>query len=311
MAKEKAKKAPPSAVENELASVEKEYRRELAVTKARPVVTNVFYLLWAALDVALIAAFLLAVGGYLVSGSFTENRWLAQTVSGVSTLHQVSVERAAEPLGQSNVRVFSSGAGYYDFFTIVENQNEDWYATFDYYFDTSAGSSKTFTGFVLPKESRELFAVHQAFEGTRGSASLVIENFTWHRIDRHEIKEYSTWLAERDRFVVTDADYASDVLIENQRLSRSSFTIQNQSPYSYWEATFLLLLEQSGTVVAVNQVTLTGFDTEEELDVNTNWFGNPPSAATLRVVPAINYFDDDIYMPLSGETESDIRDRFR
>jgi hypothetical protein len=297
-------KEQPTFLHQELQQIEKDYRTKVQIVTARPVLSQAFFFAWMVFDALLLTIFVGYSAYYLVSGAFDERRQVSAIINNLETLHDAAASRAAVSLVTGEVLVFSPTSGYEDFYTEIRNPNQDWTAAFTYSFKTSSGESRKQKGFVMPGERKPLLALHEALTGNR--ADLLVEEITWIRVDHHVIPDITEWLERHNDFQITDNTYVTNLEINKQKVARSSFTITNQSPYGYYEAPFLVFLLRGDTVVGVNQVVLNTFNAGEARQVDVNWFGAFPTAAEIQVVPNIDYFDADAYLPIGGEVPPDI-----
>lgn len=292
----------------EFANVERDYHRSVRVVGLRPKLLHAAFFAWALLDAALIIFFLVNVVAYVVSGSFAELRDIATIGQNAGALHDVSLARAAKPMLLGEVHVLARDTGSYDMYAEVENPNAEWYATFDYYFTAGTVHTARTEGSLMPSESRYLLGLNAASDKRPTGADLVVENFVWHRVDRHAIANTAEFLAARSNFVVDASSYSVDVELKDKSIGRSLVTLRNASAYSYGEPAFVVLLKRSGVVVGVNQVTLSNYYTSETREVNVHWFGAVPTSGSVEVVPVINYFDESMYLDPPGEISEDLRD---
>jgi hypothetical protein len=308
MAKPKEKPAPKPAIEIELAQVEKEYEQKVRLTTARPALQGAFYTAWMVIDVLLLVIFVSYIGYYLVSGSFAERREVANIANNLDSMRSISEDHQAAALVSGETLVFTPQEGFADFYSELRNPNEEWTASFDYHFSGVFGESATQRGFIMPLETKSLISLHQAVTGRATTAQIVIEDVEWLRVDAHAISDVSAWLTAHNDFSVTDAVYDTNLMVDDQKVGRSSFTITNDSPYGYHQAMFTVILERGGTPAGIHQVTLNSFDTGDVRQVDLNWFGTFPGAADVVVVPNIDYFDVDAYLPPASGAAEDIRD---
>lgn len=309
MAKNKEKQEPEKPrVSPELISAEKQYRREKIIVGARPILKRIGLYVWIGIDVLLLAVFLGYIGYYLISGNFQDRRQVAQIGENVGAMRSVSEARAAQDLQIGPTSVFAVAEDRYDVYGEIENSNIDWYATFDYYFTSSQGDSQRYSGSVMPAEIRPIVALRQEFMSRPNNVELVLEDFRWHRVPAEDIEDPLVWMEEHNDFLIEDAEYTFDVEIDGEQIPRTSFTITNSTPYSYWNPEFIVIIRRAGNVAGVNATTISGFASGETRDVNVNWFGAAPSSGTVEIVPNINYFDSNAYMPPSGEVMDDVRD---
>ncbi len=292
----------------EFRQVEREYKREVAITTAVPMAKRIALVIWAIFDFALVALFLLVVGGFLVAGQFMDRGEVASMANNISSMRMFAINNSASSLLIGDISAISLGDGKYDFVTTAQNSNEDWYAEFDFSFQSDAESTEVMHGFVMPLQFTPIVALRQDFNSTSG-VDLVIDNMTWHRVDPHEVSDIVTWLDDHDRFTVSDAEYNRDVEIDDTDIPRTSFTVTNDTSYSYLSAVFYVVLDRNGSIVGINQATIPGFEVGETRNVNVNWFGDAVSSADVSVYPYINYFDEDVYIDQpSAEVDIDRRD---
>lgn len=292
----------------ELRKIDQEFQRSVTLVSAKPKLKRYGLALWTAVDIILLTIFFGYLGYYFLFGTFVDNRQIAKVGNNIETSRAVSVARSAKPLQVETARVLQFETDKYDFYALVENLNEDWYAQFDYYFTANSGDSTRYRGFVLPNDDRMITAFAEEFERRPLNSELVIENIKWSRVDAHTIKDVSAWLGEHDNFIVEDQVFSQDLALKESNIARSSFTVINNTPYSYWSPVFTVMLERGGSVQAINVVTIPGFESGERREIDVNWFGTVPSSATVRVVPNINYFDEEVYMPPQGEPVDETRE---
>lgn len=305
--KEKKEESQPS-VNPELLQVERQYKREALIVESQPILKRVGLLIWLTVDVILIALFVLSLVLYLVTGARNDRHLISSIAEDIGVMHEVSSARSASPLSLEGETVISLGDGEYDFYAEVENPNARWYATFTYQFTSSQGDTEWYEGSVMPLERRPVFVIREPFSTRPSGAQLELDNVVWHRVDAGEVQDIDLWLQERNAFDVQDASYTFDLELDGEEIPRTSFSITNNTPFSYWDPQFVLLIERAGRVAGLNVVTLSNFASGETREVDVNWFGAVPSSGTVRVVPNINYFDSSVYMSSQVQGETDIRD---
>lgn len=300
---------PTTEVPNpELRQVERDYKREVALTTGVPMAKKIALVVWTIFDIALIFLFLFVVVGYLVLGQFTDRAEVSSMANNISSVRLFSVENSASSLLIGDTSVIPLGSGKFDFVSTVQNSNEDWYAEFDYYFSSGSQSTEVIHGYVMPLQLTPVVALRQSVDSIAG-AEVVIDDLVWHRVDPHTVSDIDIWLKDHNSFTISNAEYTKDIEIDNTDIPRTSFTVTNDSAYNYWSAVFYVVLDRNGSIVGVNQVTVPGFEVGETRQVNVNWFGEIVSSADVSIYPYINYFDEDVYMDQpSAETDIDRRD---
>ncbi len=259
-------------------------------------------------DVAMLAFFALVIIGYIVSDSFAEIRSAAGFANNIAAMHSIAKGSDAQQLTLGSAKVVQGTPTSYDFYATVKNTNADWYATFTYSFSAGSTTSRIEDGFVMPGESKYLLSLGTKADGRPSSPSITLENIVWHRVNHHDAPDVAAWLAEHGNFLLTTPTYAADIALANDKIGRTTFTVTNASPYSYWAPQFNVILERAGAVVGVSQATLSEFTAGEIRNSEVRWYGDIPLTATATVAPNVNFFDESSYMSPQGEQGIDPRD---
>ncbi len=290
----------------DLREVEQEYKREVAIIKARPIIYKLLIFLWMLFDVVLLGLFISFVVGYLAVGQFSDRTSTANTIKNLFTIHSSAQDLSAKSLLIGNTTAVNS-IDSYDFTASISNPNTDWYADFDYAFAGSAGSTHVSHGFIFPGENRQLITLQQKFDVEPRNFELVVTNLKWTRLDAHMVGDLNEWYSQHNDFIFSDVSHGT-IRVGSKNVTSSNITVKNNSPYGYWSAPFTLLLERNGAIVGVNQFSIAGFEAGETRQITINWFDSAPSSGDLHVTPSIDYLDSEIYMPAQAEPGTDIRD---
>jgi hypothetical protein len=270
------------------------------------------------LGIALFVAFdaaLLLFGGWHLMDAFAvsygseQNAVLRMVALGQSDLSAYTRANAAQDLEAGDGRVISIGNNRYDLYTTLQNPNDDWWAEFTYAFSKDDGATDVRTGFILPSEEKPMAELAVDSLSPIQSTSLVIEDVRWHRVDHHAVPDYPTWASDRLHFVVSTSSFEKETRFDGQTFGRTSFTMENDTAYSYYDVGVFVLLLRGSSVVGVNRTTLTSLESGVESMVTVNWFGTLPSVSEVQIIPELNIFDLEVYKPLQGESTRDTRTR--
>lgn len=302
---EDAQKSAPQVAE--VHKIEREYRRDITITTARPLIVRVGLLLWLLIDVGLVIFFLVSVILYLVAGSFREERLLGTLDNNIAALRETSAARAADPLLVGDPHVLTRDIGSYDVYAVIENPNTEWYATFTYAFSSDV-SAEPIAASIMPGEEKYLLALNIALAQRPSGVTVAVNDVVWHRVDRHLVPNTAEFLVLHSNFVVSDSAYDDTIVIDGTNIGVSTFTIANVTPYTYYNPTFVVALTHGSVVVGVNIVTVPQFIAGSTREVSVRWFGSAPGAGSVEVIPSINYFDEDEYADPDGAAGTDIRD---
>lgn len=193
------------------------------------------------------------------------------------------------------------GDDQYDLIGELVNDNQNAWGFFSYHFLINGrryGEGRTF---VLPNEKKFVTAFNQSIGAVPDQVVLVVENFSWRRVNFHLIPDWSTYRDERLNFVVRDKLFASAVesgLTENVDLNRLTFSIVNQSAFNFRQAPFLVLMYTQDKIVGINRYVVNDFFPRQEKAVSLTVVGHLPKISKVEVVPDINILDDTIFGPL-------------
>jgi hypothetical protein len=260
-------------------------------------------------------ALLLLLGGWHLLDAFAisydeeQNAVMRMVVSGQSDLHAYTLAHAAEDLEQGESRVISIGDSRYDLYTTILNPNEDWWAEFDYVFSLGDQRTQLRKGFVLPSQQKPVAELAVESVSPIQSTKLIIENVRWHRVDPHDVPDYAVWAGDRLNLVVSNSLFERDTRFDGQSFGRTTFTIENDTAFSYYDVGLFVLLLRGNAVVGVNRTRLSSLESGVQSEVTVNWFGTLPNVSEVQIIPELNIFDLEVYKPLTGETTKDTRNR--
>jgi hypothetical protein len=210
---------------------------------------------------------------------------------------QVTTDLEIAPL-----QVFDND-GHSDLVVKVSNPNEKFMANFNYCFtmkETGVSCSQTF---ILPGESKYVFALAQEISGSRSELSFNISNVFWRRIDAHQIPDWGEFANQRLDFAVSGLNFSSAAvsgLSDKVNLSTLDFSIKNQTAYGYYEVPLNIFLYSGSEIVAVNRYILQNFLAGETRMINISWPGSFRMVNRTEVVPDINIMDDNVYLKYQG-----------
>jgi hypothetical protein len=239
---------------------------------------------------------------YLARGMTEDNLLAKELVQTQSADHGYVAQAAAKDLTMGPVQVLSS-SGKYDLFAAVTNNNQKWWAEFDYYFVAAGRQTPAAAGYVLPSQTKYLSALAQDLSYQPADASLVIENIRWRRINQHEISDWNSYYQSHLNIASADIKFIPagvSVLTEKLNLNQLSFTAVNNSAYNYWEVGFSILLYGGDQIVGINHYILSDFMSGQKRPIQLSWPGNLGRVDRVEIIPEINIMKDDIYIKYEG-----------
>ncbi len=228
---------------------------------------------------------------------------------GQSDLNAYTRANAAQDLVVDSEKVISTGSGRYDIYASIENPNADWWAEFTYVFGSDFGNGVTQRGFILPGEAKPLMELAREEDVPISSVEVELTDVLWHRVDHHVVGDYQLWADARLDLRIEDAEFTKQTNFDDEIFGRTTFTVVNDSAYSYFDPVMYVILKKSSSVVGIHRTTFKELNSGQRQEVVLNWFGTLPSAGTVEVIPELQLFDLSTYKALEGESTRDTRTR--
>ncbi|MFH1253115.1 MAG: hypothetical protein V1664_02160 [Candidatus Uhrbacteria bacterium] len=282
------------------------YKRSLWLIKNRPKFRKIGLLFFIIFDVVLVfyAAWIF-LDSFVLSRNLEEQSVASLALNGQTELRNFSTDQAAKSLliGQAVATPAGDGKSF-DLTAMISNPNTNWYATFDYSFLLKDGNTASQSGFLLPGEERPMILL-QATTSKSTTLDLVLDNLAWHRVDQHEIPDYSTWSTEHLDLPISGVVFFQ----ENTTSALLSFTIKNNSAYNFWQPNFSVVLWRGPTIGGVMRLSTADLQSGEEQKISARWLGAVPAVTKVEVYPEINIFSPEAYSSLEGQNPDDIRTR--
>ena len=297
----------PSFIDAEYASIDKQYDRKAWWTKVVPILGRVVLAVWSVVDIVLVFGAVIFLVWYLVQGVFEEKQLVARLQQNQTTVRELAVENQAVGLIISNAQVLPGADDRFDLYASITNPNTDWFARFDYHFESSAGATEVQRGYVLPGREYHIAELSQVSErGRPGRAEMIVEHVEWERVKGVPGGDVADWINTHEDIVVSNVNHGAVTTIGSRDVVQTSFTLKNQTAYSYWDLDLILLLRVGRTIVGVNRVRLPYLDSGESLDQSISWFWSPSSGATPEIIPQIDFLNPDVYKAQEGRSTGEI-----
>ncbi len=243
---------------------------------------------------------------YYLARGMSEDELLAKQLAQTQAAgHDYVLQVAAKDLAVGPVAVIKSADKKYDLFALVKNDNQKWWAEFNYYFVFYGGQTKTLPGYILPAGEKYFQVLAQESANTLTDARLIMENIAWHRVDQHQIPDWGAYYQKRLKIETADIKYvpaAASQLSERINLNQLSFNAINQTAYNYWEVGFTIIFYGGGNIASINHYILNDFMSGQKRFVEISWPGDTSRVDKVEIIPEINIMKDDIYIPYEGGT---------
>ncbi len=219
-------------------------------------------------------------------------RDLAATAMPLDSLHQ---SRAPQALIVDEAFVMpGAGEQTADFAARAFNTNDRWYATADYVFSWPGGRTLAQSAFLLPGGKTVLTARAVTVNVLPESASVEIAAVRWRRLRTNES-------LERVRVLPAQIIISAEQVAAGEDSSSVSYTVSNQSIYSFWQPRFLLAITRGGRIVALGLNELPELPAGGQFDLEYRLLASVAGAA-VEVYPLLDVLDPAVYRLPPGES---------
>lgn len=199
----------------------------------------------------------------------------------------------------SDVSVFQSTDNRFDMAVEVTNPNDQWWPEFNYSFNISGAQTPVRTGYVLPHGTQILTELGYKPKSAGGSsASLVVENVRWHRMDpAFAGANFQDFSAKRFNLTFSDIAYDTNIVVGNKAVGQNSFTLVNDSAYGFWSVDLILRLYRGPSVIGITKINVQKVLPGEKRLMQVVWLDNLPGATRTEIIPQVNLLDPSAYLP--------------
>jgi hypothetical protein len=212
-----------------------------------------------------------------------EQQQLRSLLTSQNGLLQSLEARRPAPITFGNSQIISSGA-ITDTLTTISNSNSDWAAQFTYSWSQSGQSLVARDGFILPGETKYLVGL-----ALPANSQLQVDDITWQRIPN-----FLSIRDERLKFRLVEQQLIQGALATDP--SVISFSVANDSAYSYWEVGLQVLMYSGPNIIGVEYIVVDQFKAGTtrtfQLPTTRRLSQNP----SLQVVPDVDILDQDNLM---------------
>ena len=241
---------------------------------------------------------------YYLARGINEDELLLKYMTQFSEVnHEIVVEQGAKDLNYYPIKIFKLSDNRYDFLALIDNPNQDWWATFDYFFRVGSENTSKQNGFIFSKDNKNLMALAREFSYAPSRAELIIENLEWHRVDKHEIPDWQNFYENHLDIVISETSFKSaqqSGLSEKLNLNQLDFTAENKTAYNYWQVDFDILLYSGNQIVSINRYSLADLMSGEKRLVQASWPGKFGRIDQIKIIPDINIMNNDVYIEYQG-----------
>lgn len=200
-------------------------------------------------------------------------------------------------MNPGSVETFKSG-NLNDLVVGLNNENDNFWANFDYCFYQGDESIYCNSDFILPSERNNLLALGIELDSS-DRIEFRIEDIFWSRVNRREISDWTSFYNERINFEFSDVIFFNALrsgLSENVKLNSLEFTLHNDSPYSYYQVDFEILFYGNSNLIGVQRYIGENIVAGEKRAVKISWAGDLGGVSQVKIIPRVNIIKDSVYL---------------
>jgi hypothetical protein len=193
----------------------------------------------------------------------------------------------------------------YDLAALLKNPNDSFSAEFDYCFTQGDTEIYCDHSFILPSEQKYAMALGLKLTSVSVAPNFKIKDIFWSRVNKRIIPDWQAYYNARINFTISDITYlgaSRSGLSENLKLNSLSFKAVNNSPYSYYEVPFDILLYSGSRLVGATRSVASNFLAGETRDLKLSWAGDQGSISRVEITPRLNINDNDVYLKYQGSS---------
>lgn len=215
---------------------------------------------------------------------------IGQPVVDFKSYQQKNAPQALRIISTKYIRVPEENEQYH-LLAEVQNPNERWSVPLlDYHFTVDGVDLEQKKSYFLPNEQRFLIQYNAESKNVKPVVKFIIEDVSWHR---EEKPEKTSSLA----FEIKNPQTTLIPLLTNSRSSPALYStrvtaeVTNKSVYNFWQVKFVVVLYQGREPIAVNEITLEKFLTQETREIGVSWKEAYPSISKVTIIPEVNILD--------------------
>jgi len=252
---------------------------------------NILIVILIVANIILISFNLYIVINNLVIGGPNYDKILTTLINPNPNFASLRENKLPSGLQVSNLKTLAGSKGF-DIIVDVINPNSKWTATFDYQFSLGDKLTSNKKGFILPGEKKMIFDL--GVENGNLANNVILTNIKWDK----EIN-FLKLSQERLRFDISDSKFIPSAELgigDKISVNRVTFNVANQSAYNFANVNFIVLLNVSNQVVAINQVSSGNFFSGQIKTLESTFFQKLPKIESVQIVPEVNILDPNVFL---------------
>jgi hypothetical protein len=251
----------------------------------------------ALIGVPLIVYAIYGFGDYLLYGMNADSQMMKNFNRSVLVGQSYFTARAIKTPVISSPAYISDN-GKYDLYAQVSNQNARWWASFNYCFTRTDGEKFCGSDFLLPNQTKYIMSLAQSFANNPDDLRFSLSGLHWTKIDNHNMPDWNKYQADHLNVSFSNQQFipaAANAVSEKTELNSLSFTVANNSAYSFYEMPLSVVLAGNFGFVYINRYLLTNFISNQSQNIMITWPGDIENVTGISITPDINILDQTVY----------------
>ena len=205
--------------------------------------------------------------------------------------HDLVFSLAPNPIQFSAPQIIIGNATA-DFLVLAKNPNPKHWAHFSYSFQWSGGESKVYNSFILPGETKYIFALNEKPGFNPQNARLNIKTMDWRRVDNKKYPNWENYAQER----LSLPTMGVKIISRADGTKLLEFTLENNTAFGYYEVPLNIMFLNGSTPLFVYKYIATGIKSGQKKTIQINLPSNITARDKIEITPDIDITRDDIYL---------------
>lgn len=201
------------------------------------------------------------------------------------------IQNTPKPLIIEDKNIVNRGDGKYDFIFTISNPNEKiGVVDLKYKILVNDGVLEGDRhSFIMPQETTKIIELGIESKTSIKKIDILLEETKWKRIKQDDLNIF-----QKDTFQIIDPKIHTSAE-DNSTRNWVEFTAKNISAFNFRKNKFYAFIYLGSKIIAVNEIDVDYFKSEEEKKLQSSWYYQIPSYATLTIETKTNLLDQDNY----------------
>lgn len=186
----------------------------------------------------------------------------------------------------------------YDFVVSIKNPNNNFFSYISYCFSDGDKELVCSGTTIFPSEDKYVIDLAIDLDSHPSNLKFIIKNKNWERVSIRTYPDWGKYYSERLNFIISDINFEINKPTEMSLKSTNnlSFSIQNNSPYNYWEVPLNIVMFYRKNIVGVNKYIVSEFMSLESKNVSISWSNSLKNVDDTKIIPDLDILQEGNYI---------------